>query len=190
MALWYGSSLISRWRFYFLPPETKLGQGNIFRSVCQEFSSQGGSPGPHQRGKLRGLTGRGSPGPHPGRSWGVFPGGSPGSHQGGGWGVWLGGLQVHTQGGLQAQAWGDVYPSIHWGRHPQQMATSGAVRILLECILVVDVSPFLWEMMWTEDFQFILCKLTLKTIWKNIPTYICLTSDTRAKLKEKMEFPT
>ena len=26
----------------FLPPATKLGQGNIFRSVCQEFCSQGG----------------------------------------------------------------------------------------------------------------------------------------------------
>ena len=26
-----------------LPPATKLGQGNIFSSVCQEFCSQGGS---------------------------------------------------------------------------------------------------------------------------------------------------
>ena len=26
----------------FLPPATKLGQGNIFRSVCQEFCPQGG----------------------------------------------------------------------------------------------------------------------------------------------------
>ena len=32
-------------RFYvnLLPPATKLGQGNIFSSVCQEFCSQGGS---------------------------------------------------------------------------------------------------------------------------------------------------
>ena len=30
------------------PPATKLGQGNIFRSVCQEFYSQGG--GMHGRG--------------------------------------------------------------------------------------------------------------------------------------------
>ena len=30
-----------------LPPATKLGQGNIFRSVCQEFCSRRGSvPGP------------------------------------------------------------------------------------------------------------------------------------------------
>ena len=27
---------------WFLPPATKLGQGNIFRSMCQEFCSQGG----------------------------------------------------------------------------------------------------------------------------------------------------
>ena len=27
-----------------LPPATKLGQGNIFRSVCQEFFSRGGLP--------------------------------------------------------------------------------------------------------------------------------------------------
>ena len=27
---------------FFLPPATKLGQGNIFRGVCQEFCSQGG----------------------------------------------------------------------------------------------------------------------------------------------------
>ena len=26
-----------------LPPATKLGQGNLFSSVCQEFCSQGGS---------------------------------------------------------------------------------------------------------------------------------------------------
>ena len=35
----------------YLPPATKLGQGNIFRSVCQEFCSQEGSdplhPGMH-----------------------------------------------------------------------------------------------------------------------------------------------
>ena len=28
----------------FLPPATKLGQGNIFRSVCQEFCSRGFCP--------------------------------------------------------------------------------------------------------------------------------------------------
>ena len=29
----------------FLPPATKLGQGDIFSSVCQEFCSRGGVPG-------------------------------------------------------------------------------------------------------------------------------------------------
>ena len=28
----------------YLPPATKLGQGNIFSSVCQEFCTQGGLP--------------------------------------------------------------------------------------------------------------------------------------------------
>ena len=40
-----------------LPPATKLGQGNIFRSVYQEFCSGGGSPGLHPRGRLRDLVG-------------------------------------------------------------------------------------------------------------------------------------
>ena len=69
-----------------LPPATKLGQGNIFRSVCQEFCSQGG-----------GLA-RGSPGPHPGGRLGVWLGGSPGPHPGGG-GVWLGGSPGPHPGG-------------------------------------------------------------------------------------------
>ena len=105
-----------------------LGQGNIFRSVCQEFCPQGGwypsmhcrwylsmpcmSPGPHPRGKLRGLawgvsrpTPRGevevsslggvskpTPGgvsrPTPGGgSPGPHLGGSPGPHLGGGVGI-------------------------------------------------------------------------------------------------------
>ena len=47
----------------FLPPPTKLGQDNFFRSMCQEFCPRGG----------------GSPGPHPGGRLRVWPGGSPGS---------------------------------------------------------------------------------------------------------------
>ena len=34
-----------------------------------------------QGGKLRGLVWGGSPGPHPGGSWGVWPGGFPGLHR-------------------------------------------------------------------------------------------------------------
>ena len=60
----------------YLPPAKKLGQGNIFRSMCQEFCSRGrgrgGSPGQHPGGRLRGLAG---------------------------------GLQAHTQGDLQAHTW-------------------------------------------------------------------------------------
>ena len=85
-----------------------LGQGNIFRSMCQEFCPGGEgypsmpcrwypsmpcrSPGPHPRGKLRGLA------------WG--------------------GLQAHTQGELRGLAWGGLQahtwgsPSPHFGGCP------------------------------------------------------------------------
>ena len=73
-----------------LPPATKLGQGNIFRSVCQEFCSQGG----------------------------VWPGGLQADTQGGGWGSGWGGLQARTQGGrlggLQAHTQGGG-----WGVWPR-----------------------------------------------------------------------
>ena len=40
--------------FYeFLPAATKLGQFNIFRSVCQEFCPQGGVSAPNFRGGLK-----------------------------------------------------------------------------------------------------------------------------------------
>ena len=83
-----------RW-IIFLPPAMKLGQGNIFRSVCQEFCSQGGSPGTHLERKLGGLAG-GSPGPHLRGNWGVWPGESPNPHPG--------------EGGPGP---GGVYPSMH-----------------------------------------------------------------------------
>ena len=53
----------------------------------------GGSPGPHPRGKLRGIWLGGSPGPHP---------------RGKLRGIWLGGLQAHTWG---VCSWGGVL----WG---------------------------------------------------------------------------
>ena len=37
----------SYWNTFLLPPETKLGQGNIFRSVCQEFCPRGMSGSRH-----------------------------------------------------------------------------------------------------------------------------------------------
>ena len=91
-------------------------------SVSQSFCSQGeclgyGPGGVCSRGWVsrprpggRGLP-RGCPGPGPGVSaWGVSrsrPGGSrPGPR------------------GVQVQAQGGVYPSMHWGRPPQQTATA------------------------------------------------------------------
>ena len=38
----YGESIL-----IYLPPATKLGQGNIFRSVCQEFCRGGGVVSQH-----------------------------------------------------------------------------------------------------------------------------------------------
>ena len=83
----------------FLPPATKLGQGNIFRSVCQEFCSQewgipaclAGLQARTQGGGL-GVLPAGSPGPQPEGSPDPHPGGSPGPH--------LGGLQAHTWRGV------------------------------------------------------------------------------------------
>ena len=89
------------------------------------------SPGPHSGGKLRGLAWGGvSPGPHPG-----------GKLRGLAWGRGVsrqGCLQAHTQG---------VSPGPHPGgwvsQHAQKQTPSSrqlllrAVRILLECILVL-----------------------------------------------------
>ena len=52
--------------------QTKLGQGNIFRSMCQEFCSWGGagSRGMPDLGRVSG------PGRLPGPSWGLLPGGA------------------------------------------------------------------------------------------------------------------
>ena len=41
---------------WFLPPATKLGQGNIFRSVCQQFCPRGGMRGCSWGGGVRGCT--------------------------------------------------------------------------------------------------------------------------------------
>ena len=95
---------------YFLPPAMKLVQGNIFRSVRQEFCPRGrggvGVSRPTPKGKVEGSgwvreVSRPTPdGDLQAHTWGVS-----GPHLGGG-------LQAHTQGGspgphlggLQAQA--------------------------------------------------------------------------------------
>ena len=43
-------------QFNFLPPATKLGQGNIFRSVCQEFCSHPGAVHAGRYGQQAGGT--------------------------------------------------------------------------------------------------------------------------------------
>ena len=84
----------------YLPPETKLGQGNMFRSVCQEFCPRGGSPGPHpgsRLGDLQAHTGGGEVG--------GLAGGYPGLHLGGGApGPHLGGFQAQAPGGVSQHA--------------------------------------------------------------------------------------
>ena len=103
------------------------------------------------RGKLRGLV-WGSPCHSQGGSWGVWPEGCLQAHTQGGGGVSRPtprgvsrptprGLQAHTQGGggVSRPTPGGCpgphlrgsqglhpggYPSMHWGRHPQQTATA------------------------------------------------------------------
>ena len=131
-----------------LPPATKLGQGNIFRSVCQEFCSLGGEGAGvvsqyalqvvSQHG-LQVSSGSGYASMHC-RSLGPHPGGK---FRGLAWG----GLQAHTQGGkLRGLVWGSPgphpwgYPSLHLGRHPpSRRLLLWEVRILLECILVIQL---------------------------------------------------
>ena len=103
-----------------------LGQGNIFRSVCQEFCPQEGVVSQHAL-QVWGVVSQhalhgGSPGPHPG-SCGVWPGGSPGPHPGGGG-------QMPTLGG------GLCIPACTELDSPLGRLLPRAVRILLECILV------------------------------------------------------
>ena len=87
--------------------------------------SPGGSPGPHPRGKLRGLASGGSLGPHPWEEVEVSgqgevsrptPRESPGPH--------LGGLQAHTQGGLQAHTWAVSQHALRQTPSPPWMATA------------------------------------------------------------------
>ena len=64
----------------FLRPATKLGQGNILRSVCQEFCSQRGLQGGGWG--WVGLAGGCLQAHTWGEGWGVWPGGSPSPHPG------------------------------------------------------------------------------------------------------------
>ena len=108
----------------FLPKTTKLGQGYIFRSVCQEFCSRGVSR-PTPRDEVMG-SGWGAQG----IGWGVWPGGPPGQHPRGSPGPQL--------GGVQAQALGVSQHALRQTPLSSQLLLL-AVHILLECILVCNV---------------------------------------------------
>ena len=105
---------------YLLPPATKLGQGNIFRSMCQEFCPQGGK---HGRGACVARVVC--------VSWGACMAGGVhgrGACMAGGH-AWKGACMVggvHGRGGLH-------------GRYYELTVNERAVRILLECILVIDL---------------------------------------------------
>ena len=53
-------------------------------------------------------------------------------------------------GGLQAHMWGGVYPSLHWGRHPQQMATAvGSTHPTgMHSCLIGDLKSYLSSLPW------------------------------------------
>ena len=70
----------------------KLGQGNIFRSVCQKFCSQGGLQA-HTWGDVGGLAEGAASDPHPGEKLG---------------GLTRGVSRPTPGGGLQTHTWGDV----------------------------------------------------------------------------------
>ena len=112
----------------------KLGQGNIFRSVCQEFCPQeGGCLGQGPGVRLRGLVG-GCLGPDPGGGWGSGLGGvvSRPRPRGKVGGVLAGGVSRPTPGGC-IPACPEADPP------PSRWLLLRAVRILLEYILVFCV---------------------------------------------------
>ena len=117
--------LLTRCKELFITTRKRsLGQGNIFTSVCQEFCSQG-VPVPAGMGALSrgGVSG---------------PGGVPGPRRVPCPGVCLV-LVVPGPGGGCLIPEGCLVPG--WGveNSPCGMATAAAVRILLECILALNL---------------------------------------------------
>ena len=116
--IWQNGCSMGRAAWVSLPPATKLGQGNISEACVKNSVHRGGLQA-HTRkggGGCWGLSGRG-----------VCPGGPH-----------LGGQGPHPRGGVQAQARG-LYPSNTEADtpSPSRRLLLRAVRILLECILVV-----------------------------------------------------
>ena len=119
-----------------LPRANDVCEGYVFTGVCHSVHGEGGGI----PACLAGLWGRGGipaclaglQAHTQGRSWGVWPGGSPGPHPGGSWGVWPEGVSRPTPGGSPACTEADI-------PHPSRRLLLRAVRILLECILVVNI---------------------------------------------------
>ena len=107
--------LLLRNRVKLLPPATKLGQGNIFRSMCQEFCPQWGKVWQGLCAWQGGMHGRG----HAWQGGHVWQWG----HAWQGRCVWQGGM--HGRG----HAW-------QGGGHTWHTVNEQAVGSLLECILV------------------------------------------------------
>ena len=124
----YISDSLHKTKFWsYLPPATKLGQGNIFRRVCKEFCSWGvvsqqalqvSRPKPRGGVEGSGLGGVSRPTPR-------------GEVEESG----LRGLQVYTQGGSQAHTHGVSQHALKQ-TPPRRQLLLQAVRILLKCILV------------------------------------------------------
>ena len=98
----------------FLPPTTKLGQGYIFRSVCPHSVHGGGRAW---------LLPVGACVVAPGGTW-LLPGGCA-------WLLW--GACVVAPGGHAWLLGGHAWDTTRYG----DTVNEGAVRILLECILVI-----------------------------------------------------
>ena len=109
-----------------LPPATKLGQGNIFRSVYQEFCSWGVSR-PSPKGEVEGSGWGGVSRPTPkGEVEGFGRGASrptPGGGEVEGSG-WEGVLQAHTWGVSKPRPRGCIPACTEADTPPKQMATA------------------------------------------------------------------
>ena len=128
--------------FRIFTTRNEFGQGNIFGGGIPACLA-GLQAGPHPEGKLRGLAGGIYRPTSRGEVSGLAGGGSPGPHPGGGesLGVWPeGGLQAHTQwwGISRATPRGCISQNVLRQTPPSRWLLLWVVRILLECILVVN----------------------------------------------------
>ena len=91
-----GGSLAFDWKVFLLPPAAKLGQGNIFRRVCQQFCPRGGMCG-CSRG-VHGCSGGMYVVARGGHAW-LLWGGVHGCSRGHAWLLW--GVCMVAPGGMR-----------------------------------------------------------------------------------------